>query len=72
MQFGFLQTTSNLTTTTLLQILFNSNPPKFIQKFKNIFLAGIISNTLQAEKRNVPMLAKMEDQVLPCHPLAPL
>jgi hypothetical protein len=45
-QFGFLQTTSNLTITTtiLLQIIYESNPPKFIQKFENISLAAIVSN----------------------------
>jgi hypothetical protein len=34
--FGFLQNHSNLTTTTtiLLQIIYNSNPPKFTQKFQ--------------------------------------
>jgi hypothetical protein len=45
-----LQINSNLTTTTTsrLQLLYDYNPPKFIQKFKTIFLAAISSNTLCA------------------------
>jgi hypothetical protein len=48
MQFVILQTTSKLTTTTtiLLQIIYDSNPPKFIQKFQSGVLAAISSNTL--------------------------
>jgi hypothetical protein len=54
MQFGFLQITSNLTTTTtnLLQIIYDSNPPKFIQKFENNFLPAISSNTYEEQSAN--------------------
>jgi hypothetical protein len=46
-QFGFLQNHSKLTTTTtnLLQIIYDCNPPKFTQNFENKVLAGISSNT---------------------------
>jgi hypothetical protein len=37
------------TTTKMLHLLFVYNPPKRISKFKNLFLAGILSNTLLAE-----------------------
>jgi hypothetical protein len=50
MHFGFLQNTSKLTTTptNLLQIMCDSNPPNFTQKFQSNSLAAISSNTLQA------------------------
>jgi hypothetical protein len=46
-QFEFLHFTTILitTTTNLLQILFNSNPPNFIQKFQSFVLAAIYTNT---------------------------
>jgi hypothetical protein len=56
--FVILQINSNLTTTTTsrLQLLYVYNPPKFIQKFENIFLAGILSSTLWAGFNLEPML----------------
>jgi hypothetical protein len=56
--FGILQTSTILTTTTttLLQILFKSNPPKLNQKFQTFFLSAILSNTLWASHRYMPML----------------
>jgi hypothetical protein len=50
MQNVILHTNSILTTTTtkMLHSIFDFNPPKRISKFENNFLAGILSNTLQA------------------------
>ncbi len=69
--FVILQTNSNLTTTTTsrLQLLYVYNPPKFIQKFENIFLAAISSNTLQAGSNLEPILIFSLDQVQPWPPL---
>jgi hypothetical protein len=48
--FGFLQTSTILLTitTTILQMLYDYNPQKFNQKFKNLSLAAILSNRLCA------------------------
>ena len=50
MQNVILHLISILTTTTtkMLHLLFDYNPPKRISNFKNLFLAGILSNTLLA------------------------
>jgi hypothetical protein len=38
----------NQTNTILLNLIYDYHPPKRIAKFKNIFLSGITTNTLQA------------------------
>jgi hypothetical protein len=59
MQNEILQTNSKLnqTTTILLHLIYDYNPPKRIAKFKNKFLSGIISNTLYAGYQFMPMLS---------------
>jgi hypothetical protein len=46
--FGFLEIHSNLhtTTTSMLQILNEWNPPKFTEKFQIYLLAAILPSTL--------------------------
>jgi hypothetical protein len=58
MHFGILQNNSKLnqTTTILLLLLYDYNPPKRISKFKNHFLSAILTNTLQAGVKQVPIL----------------
>jgi hypothetical protein len=58
MQYVILQINTILTTTTtnLLQIIYDYNPPKIFPKFKNNFLSGIQSNTFGAENQMKPML----------------
>jgi hypothetical protein len=53
-----LQTNSKLTPTTIsrLQMLYDYNQPKIFPKFKNKFIAPILSNILQAGIEMVPML----------------
>ena len=67
MHFVILQINSNLTTTTTrLQLLYVYHPPKFIQNFENIFLAGILSSTLWTGFNLEPMLKFFQvDQVHP-------
>jgi hypothetical protein len=50
MQNVILHLNSILTTTTtkMLHFIYDCNPPKRFAKFKNKFLAGILSNTLLA------------------------
>jgi hypothetical protein len=55
----------NPTTTIILQWLYVYNPPKIFPKFKNYFLAGILSNTFGAEMEILPMLRNGLDQVQP-------
>jgi hypothetical protein len=58
MQNEVLQFNSILTTTTtnILQIIYDYNPPKRFAKFKNIYLAGNSSNTLLAGYPMLPIL----------------
>jgi hypothetical protein len=58
MQNVILHTNSILTTTTtkMLHSIFVCNPPKRISNFENNFLAGIVSNTLQAGYKLEPIL----------------
>jgi hypothetical protein len=81
MHFGFLQNLSNLTTTTttLLQIIYDSNPPNFIQKFQSGVLAGIVSSSWCASSGYIETSHKLLDQslnhrpyVIPGTPLTPL
>jgi hypothetical protein len=73
MHFVILQINTKLTTTTtiLLQLIYDYNPPKIFPKFKNKFLAAILSNTLQAGIEIVPILKFGLDQVQPWPPLLP-
>jgi hypothetical protein len=50
MQNGILHLNSILTTLTtkMLHLVYVYNPPKRISKFENLFLAAILTNTLQA------------------------
>jgi hypothetical protein len=66
MHFEILQTNSKLnqTTTILLHLIYDYNPPKRIAKFKNIFLSGIMSNTFRAGTDLMPIPKIGEDQVL--------
>jgi hypothetical protein len=43
------------TTTKILHLIYEFNPPKRISKFKNNFLAGILSNTLYAGNQIEPI-----------------
>jgi hypothetical protein len=58
MQNEFLHFNAILTTTTtnILYLIYYYNPPKRFAKFENIFLAGIITNTWQAEVKTEPIL----------------
>jgi hypothetical protein len=58
MQNVILHLNSILTTTTtkILHLLFVYNPPKRISKFKNLFLAAILTNTWWAVEKSEPML----------------
>ena len=46
-------------------IIWASHPRNILSNFKNYFLAAIWPSTLQAEERNVPMLAEKMDLVHP-------
>lgn len=58
MQFEILQTNSKLnqTTTILLLLIYDYNPPKRFAKFEIYFLSAILTNTLQAGIKQVPIL----------------
>ena len=47
LHFNFILTT---TTTNILQLIYDYNPPKSFAKFNNKFLSGIMTNTLWAER----------------------
>jgi hypothetical protein len=81
MHFVILQANSIWTTTTtiLLQINYDSNPPNFIQKFQNGVLAGIMSSSWCASSGYIETSHKLLDQslnhrpyVIPGTPLTPL
>jgi hypothetical protein len=67
MQNVILQINTILTTTTtsILQIIYEYNPPKIFSNFKYYFLSGISPNTLQAGYIIVPMLSFGGDLVQP-------
>jgi hypothetical protein len=44
------------TTTNILHLIYDYNPPKRFAKFKNYFLSGISSNTFRAGYQIEPML----------------
>jgi hypothetical protein len=58
MQNVILHPNSILTTTTtkMLHLIYDCNPPKSFAKFKNNFLSGITTNTWQARLKLEPIL----------------
>ena len=74
MTYVILQTYTilNTTTTLLLLLTYDCNPPKRFEKFKNNFLSGILSNSLWAEENLMPMLVLERTKSKFWHPTASL
>jgi hypothetical protein len=74
MQNEILQFNSILisTTTILLHLIYDYNPPTRFAKFKNKFLSGISSNTCEAGLEFMPMLVFEKTKSKFWHPTAPM